>query len=151
MAQRDAGSTITIDGGGSVMINFDDDVYQPSTNPDYHCSKNTRISGLTITRNSGDVVNLSKLVKGDLRLCQIRISHSKPKGKITITALPVGVHFNGKAFRKNHPRKPKSYFNESSTIEDVSMTFDGGSITFDKKAVGKGKIKVSKAEAGRRT
>jgi hypothetical protein len=147
MAARDAGSPITIDGGGSVSIEFDDAVYEPGTNPDYHCCKNTRISKLTITNSSKGVVDLSTFLTGDLSLCQIEISHQKPKGMITITALPVGIYFSGKAFKKNHPHDPKPYFNENSTIAGVDITYDGGSISFDKNAVRKGKVKVYQAKA----
>ena len=147
MAARDAGSPITIDGGGSVIIDFDDKVYERGSNPDYYCCKNTRISKLRITNSSRGVVDLSKFLNGDLTRCRINISHGKPKGTITITAQPVGINFSGKAFKKNqNPRRANSYFNENSTIEGVDITYDGGSISFDKNAVGKGKVKVSKTE-----
>ena len=152
MAVSKSGSPITIDGGGSVSIDFDDNYYKPKPgeDPDDHEAAGTKLSVVRITTSSGEV-DFSPLLSGDLTQCQIEISHKKPKGTITIKASPVGVDFAGKAFKKGqHPTKPRPYYSADSTIESVDFVYDGGTISFDKKSIGKGKVYVDKSDLKRR-
>lgn len=146
-----SGGPIIIDGSGSVTIKFDDNYYKPGSDPDDHQADGTKL-GLAQITTSGGVVDLSSLLKGDLTKCRLEISHKKPKGTVTIKAMPIRVNFSGKAFKKNqHPTVPKWYFNKESTIESVDFYYDGGSLSFDKKAVGKGKVQVDEATTQQRT